>query len=214
MKKLIVLLIMVFAGSAFSQDFADITFRKLTFYNTAGTAKTNLASGDTLASERINIDASAFSWGMTTGSGVDTMKANFYYRFGAGAGAGLQGYYTQGGQALSTLQDSIATFGGRDGDATAAHIMIPLDPITGNTQTTVGVFVGNVTSGTSRDSTRTVTNSYANTATSSNGWQWFQIVIIAYATNSQNNLGTAGLAKSLVTFNTNRLIRRGMSKAR
>jgi hypothetical protein len=212
MKKLVVLLMVVFAGQAFSQDFADITYKKLTFYDETGTAKTNMAAGDTLASERIMLDASAFSWGMTTATNLDTMKASFFYRFGAGTGAGIQGYYTQGGNAISAIQDSISTFGARDGDAAGAHIFLITDPETGFTTATTPN--GNQTVS-ARDSTRTVTYTYTNSAASPNGWQWFQIVIIPYAAAVQNNnLGAAGLAKSLLCFNTNRLIRRGLLKAK
>jgi hypothetical protein len=169
------------------------------WYNTAGTnvytlwtANTGTATLDTFATQVFPLDQEGMDFSFNAGY-LDTVACNFYYQFvdgypfkmTSGFQDTTQGYFIPGGQGLSALQDSINTVL-RTGAKNGANIHIGLQEFSGQTQTTVGVFVGNILQGTSRDSIRTVTY----TVNPNLGHWGVQFVIVTYSSKQNDRTNT------------------------
>lgn len=143
------------------------------FTNTSSTA----ATGDTIVSECIPLDADEYKFGIYLGVG-DTGYFNICYQMGTGAPTGL-GFYSGGGIAMSAKVDSVISLGLRQqivGQTGKLQLTSNLLPI-GHTSTPGG-YQSN------RDSTWTNTfPSSINTGS----YTWFRIVLIPHNINDVSN---------------------------
>lgn len=172
MKKMLFILIALFAVNINAQVLQPVQYKTLKFYNEAGTLVTgSLAATDTIVSEAIYLDADLYTFGMYAGL-LDTLYFNLHYMLGSGPATG-NGFYARGGIAMAAKVDSMISLGLRTSVVGQTAKLVITNPYSANPTgwTALGGSVGGA-----HDSVATYSNPVAIT-----GYQWFKIVIIPYA---------------------------------